>query len=257
MTAFESDSPLGCAALALLPKALALLQAGAGCSLVACAPAALVQVPSTAPGSSCAVVDNLHGSRCVYLCRRQAGRWMCQTATAMLLPAKCQVSAGAAWPLPPAAPLVQVHLYKSTSCMHGILSVRSACSASPRRCVQRHHWARVPARLAPALHRQSSGLPTLLPAVSSAVVVESLFHVGACSSLMPGYILLESHVLWPGILPISSASCCPLCSTTDSLKDAVQRATLRARQADAQVGGAGKPVLRCACCAKQTAGLLV
>ena len=48
-----------------------------------------------------------------------------------------------------------------------------------------------------------------------------------------------------------------VCSTTDSLKDAVQRATLRARQADAQVGGAGKPVLRCACCAKQTAGLLV
>ncbi len=31
MAAFESDSPLGCAALELLPKALALLQAGAGC----------------------------------------------------------------------------------------------------------------------------------------------------------------------------------------------------------------------------------
>lgn len=38
-----------------------------------------------------------------------------------------------------------------------------------------------------------------------------------------------------------------VCSTTDSLKDAVQRATLRARQADAQVGGAGKPVLRLLC----------
>lgn len=32
MAAFESDSPLGSAALELLPKALALLQAGAGCS---------------------------------------------------------------------------------------------------------------------------------------------------------------------------------------------------------------------------------
>ena len=192
LAAFEGDAPLGCAALELLPKALALLQVPP--RLPACPPALPACLPSSVeagcgagsawvtPLAMCCLSLRLPALPACLGCLQAAGReldggggtasggrrrWTRDLGTDWLLSARICGTLGGSLPHPSTASWVWFTACRQGTCAPALiippsfLLLAAACRRLPG-----HHQPGVPAQVAAARHQPGPGKPARLPTVS-------------------------------------------------------------------------------------------